>query len=415
MTSDPASLFVWIWLPGELEPVVCGRLDDEAGTITFTYARSYLERSDAVAVYGAELPLERGAQQAAAGRRLPLCIDDAMPDSWGRQVVNYRLGTPTEAHHEFTYLRQSGSDRIGALDFQDSPELYEPRGLDHPDLDDLAEAARRIQAGEVLSDELATALLHGSSVGGARPKALINTGDRRLIAKFSSSTDVYPVVQGEFVAMTLAARCGLQVAPVELQRSAGRHALLVERFDRDPGGSRRRVVSALTILGLDTFPGGRYATYVALADRIRSGFTEPAATLAELFGRISFNILSSNTDDHGRNHAAFVGGDCTLTPAYDICPQARTGETAAQAMAFTRGGDGDAGIRESNVAVLVDAAHEYLLERRAALDIVESQIEVISTHFDEVCDAAELTAAQRQAFWGTQFLNPAAVRGLPRR
>src|SRR5690349_13971325 len=101
-TSDPTTAYVWVWLPGALEPVVCGRLDDSDGTITFNYARSYLERDDAVPVYRPELPLRRGEQRAVTGTRLPLCIDDAMPDSWGRQVVNHRLGTPTAVYGELT-------------------------------------------------------------------------------------------------------------------------------------------------------------------------------------------------------------------------------------------------------------------------------------------------------------------------
>ncbi len=415
--SDPRTAYAWIWLPGAVEPVVCGRLDDGDGIVTFTYARSYLDRDDAVPVYEPELPLRRGEQWAAIGTRLPLCIDDAMPDSWGRQVVNHRLGTPTAVHGELTYLLESGSDRIGALDFQVAPDEYIARAVDHPSLDDLAEAARRMQAGEELDAELEAALLHGSSIGGARPKALVDDGSRRMIAKFASHTDLYPVVQGEFVAMTLAARCGLDVAPVELRTTAGQHTLLVERFDREPSGARRRVVSALTILGLDPFPGGRYATYVDLADRIRADFVRPKETLRELFGRISFNILCGNTDDHGRNHAAFVGDMFELTPAYDICPQGRTGEAAAQAMAFTRPGGAQPGARGARIERLVEAGAEYHLDPAEARAIAERQIEVIDAEWDAVSDLAELTVAQRRGFLGTQFLNPHAIRGVtePRR
>ena len=410
MTSDPATAYVWIWLPDALEPVVCGRLDDADGMITFTYARSYLEQvADAVSIYGPELPLQRGQQRAEVGTRLPLCIDDSMPDAWGRQVVNHRLGSPTASFGELTYLLESGSDRIGALDFQHSSGEYVARAIDHPGLEDLAEAARRMQSGEELGPQLEAALLHGSSVGGARPKALVVDGSRRMIAKFSSNTDLYPVVQGEFVAMALAARCGLDVAPVELRHTAGRHTLLVERFDRQASGARRRVVSALTVLGLDPFPGGRYATYVDLADRIRADFVRPDETLHELFGRISINILAGNTDDHGRNHAAFVGDMLELTPTYDICPQARTGEVAAQAMAFTRPDDVRPGDRDARIAPLIDAAHEYHLDRNTAREIVDHQIEVIHAAWNEVCDLAELTTPQREAFMGTQFLNRYAL------
>jgi len=404
MISEPRLAYVWIWLPGGVEPIVCGKLDDDGKTIGFVYAQSYLARTDAVPIYEPELPLRRGPQFAVDGPRLPLCIDDAMPDSWGRTVINHRLGESTTDFGELTYLLNSGSDRIGALDFQPAHDTYTFRGGPHPDLADLAEAARRLQRGERLDSELSEALAQGSSLGGARPKALLRDAGRSLIAKFSSESDHYPVVQGEYVAMELARLCGLDVAPVEIRRTAGRYALLVERFDRESDGSRHRIVTALTVLGLNTFPSGRYATYTSLADAIRAQFARPDADLHELFARISFNILCGNTDDHGRNHAAFVGDELSLTPAYDICPQAR-GTEARQAMAFGRGTDGRAGAREARVGLLVSSAGEYHLVAKDARAIVDHQIAVIRSNWDDVCEAAELTAGQRDAFMETQFLN----------
>ncbi len=405
MTSEPTSAYVWIWLPGVIDPVVCGRLDHVDDRIAFVYARSYLDRTDAVPIYDSELPLRRGYQYPASAqaRGVPLCIDDAMPDSWGRRLVNHRLGELTVEYGDLTYLLESGSDRIGALDFQASADSYRPREVIHATLDDLATASERIEAGQPLSAALDAVLLRGTSIGGARPKALVDDGNRKLIAKFSSTTDTYPVVQGEFVAMELARRVGLDVAAVELTSAAGRHALLVERFDRTPAGHRRRLVSSLTILGMTPFPEGRYATYTDLTHRIRSRFANPTAVLRELFGRIAFNMMCGNTDDHGRNHAAFVGDELELTPAYDICPQARSGETAQQAMAFDEHGN-----REAHLTLLVDAANLYLLDRGEARDVVDAQEATIREQWGDVCDAAKLTTVERTRFWGRQFLNPNA-------
>jgi serine/threonine-protein kinase HipA len=402
MTSKLTTAFVWIWLPDATEPVVCGRVDDDGGRISFTYARSYQENPDAVPVYDHELPLKAGPQFAVSGVGLPLCLDDALPDSWGRRLINHRLGAPTGEPSDITYLLESASDRIGALDFQSSATEYQARAADHPSLDDLATAAQHIEAGEPLNAALEAALLHGTSIGGARPKALLVDGGRHLIAKFSSSTDLYPVVQGEFIAMELAGRAGLNVAPVGLTRAAGRYALLVQRFDRDRDGRRWRVVSALTILGLTTFPEGRYATYVDLAHKIRELCVDPDATLRELYARIAFNILCGNTDDHGRNHACLIGpAGLSLSPAYDICPQARTGRDAQQAMAFVADG-----CRAARIGDLVAAAAVYHLDTVDAQAIVDQQVVVISDAWDEVCDAAELTDSQRTAFMQRQFLNP---------
>lgn len=402
MISEPTTAFVWIWLPEASDPVVCGRLDDDGGRISFTYARSYRERTEAVPVYDRELALVAGPQFAVSGLRLPLCVDDALPDSWGRRLINHRLGAPTGEFSELTYLLESGSDRIGALDFQPNATDYQARATDHPGLHDLATAAQLIEAGEPLNAALEAALLHGTSIGGARPKALLTDGGRPLIAKFSSSTDSFPVVQGEYVAMEIARQVGLNVAAVSLTRAAGRYALLVERFDRDGSGHRHRVVSALTMLGLTTFPEGRYATYVDLAHKIRELCVEPDSTLRELFARIAFNMLCGNTDDHGRNHACLLGPDgLVLSPAFDICPQARTGRDAHQAMAFASGGG-----RAARVDDLIAAAATYHVDRVDAQAIVEHQVAVIRDRWDQVCDAAELTGSQRGAFMQRQFLNP---------
>ena len=250
------------------------------------------------------------------------------------------------------------------------PNTFPARSTGLP-LDELAESAERVELGVPLSPALDQALLHGSSIGGARPKALLRDDDRDLIAKFTSTTDTYPVVKGEFMAMTLARRAGIETAPVEMAPALGRDALLVERFDRPGDGSRRAMVSALTMLGLDEL-GGRYASYADLADLIRARFTDPTATLRELFARIVFNILSGNNDDHARNHSAFWdGAELTLTPAYDICPGPRAGGEAAQAMAIGRDG-----YRFSQVAGCVSRASTYLLSEAEAREIVDSQIEV---------------------------------------
>jgi serine/threonine-protein kinase HipA len=407
MTSEPRQAFVWVWLPGAPDPVVAGRLDATGEILTFTYGRSYLAREDRIALYLPELPLGRGPISPLVGE-VAGCIADAAPDAWGQRVIlNRHAGRdaldPTDLQL-LTHLLESGSDRIGALDFQTSASEYVARLAGDATLAELAESAERVEQGIPLSPGLDQALLHGSSVGGARPKALLRDGARRLIAKFSSSTDTYPVVKGEFIAMELAHRAGLNVATVELTRALGRDVLLIDRFDRPPAGGRRAMISALTILGLDEL-GARYASYADLAQTIRSRFTYPTSTLRELFSRITFNVLTGNTDDHARNHAAFWDGAAlTLTPAYDICPQPRAGGETAQLMAI-----GPDGYRMSQVAGCIARASTYLLPETDAREIADHQIDVIESHWADVCDRAALTEADRARFWRRQFLNPYAT------
>ena len=199
-------------------------------------------------------------------------------------------------------------------------------------------------------------MFHGSSIGGARPKALVEEAYRKFVAKFSSSSDLYSVVKAEFIAMRLAALAGLDVAPVKLAQAANKNVLLVERFDRkkmQKGWSRKAMVSALTLFELDDMMA-RYASYEIFTEIIRHRFTNPKEALKELFSRLIFNILCGNTDDHARNHAAFWNGkDLSLTPAYDICPQGRSGNEASQAMLISGKNN------LSQIKICIASAHNF--------------------------------------------------------
>lgn len=421
MTSNNISqgAFVWIWLPGITEPVVAGKLQAYNGNILFNYGKSYLERvhdtaMSAIAIYEPEMPLQSGVLPLLEGLSIPGCIRDAAPDAWGRRVIiNKKLAlkgsyTDTTILDELTYLLESGSDRIGALDFQRSPNEYVPRFSTNVTLEELLASAERVEKGVLLTPELDQALFHGSSIGGARPKALLEDENKKYVAKFSSSTDLYSVVKVEFIAMRLAALAGLSVAPVKLATAANKDVLLIERFDREKtaqGWTRKAMVSALTLFGLDDMMA-RYASYEIFAEIIRHRFSDPKNTLKELFSRLVFNILCGNTDDHARNHAAFWDGkDLSLTPAYDICPQGRTGNEASQAMLIAGNNN------LSQIKTCLKTAHHFFLSEEDTLSIFEKQKQVIETNWDSVCDEAQLREVDKKMLWGRQFLNPFSIEG----
>lgn len=426
MTSEPERpVFVWMWLPGASEPVVAGRLDrtgarlEAQEVLSFTYARSYLERERSISLFTPELPLRRGridptAPPADTGWRgypilgvrsaLPLagCLRDAAPDAWGRRVINLGLrGAPEVELDERTYLLRSSSDRIGALDFQDSPAHHVARG-EAATLEQLLAFAELVEAGQPIPDELAAAAGHGTSIGGARPKALLDHGGRRLIAKFSSSSDTRPVVKAEAVGMILARHVGIDVAAVEVVRAAGRDVLLVERFDRARAGARRHVLSALTILGLRETES-HYASYADLAEAIKyPGWDDAGATLRELFRRLVLNICIGNTDDHLRNHAAFWDGELLrLTPAYDLCPQIRTTRVASHAIAITR-----RGARASQLRLAREVAADFGFTPRHADEMIDEIVAIIRDAWDLACEEATLTRAERDALWEREILSP---------
>ncbi len=414
--------YVWIWLPGETQPVVAGKLETDGDNLLFNYGKSYLERikdtPPAIAIYVPELPLKAGALANLDGLKMPGCIRDSAPDAWGRRVIiNKKLGlkgtnTDTAIFDELTYLLESGSDRIGALDFQLTPTQYIPRSAKNVSMEELLQSAERVENGVPLTAELDQALYHGSSIGGARPKALIEQDGTKYIAKFSATNDLYSVVKAEFIAMRLAKLADIDVAPVKIVKAANKDVLLIERFDReltttknsDKSWTRKSIVSALTLFGLDDMMA-RYASYETLAEIIRHRFIAPKDTLKELFSRLVFNILCGNTDDHARNHAAFWDGqNLSLTPAYDICPQGRAGNEAGQAMRI---------IGQNNLSqfkTCLAAAPNFLLSKEQAYGIFEHQKSVIENNWQSVCDEAQLTEVDRKLFWRRQFLNPFSLK-----
>lgn len=329
-----ASAAVWIFLPDQIAPIPCGRLAVLAsGYIEFRFADAYLQRRDAIALHPSTLALGRAG---FAGRRegaLPAAIADAAPDAWGRRVIEYRRGAL--ALDELDYLLAGTGGRTGALHFQADAEEYSAAPLPAVALADLAEASALLEENAPLPPELEDALLHGTGVGGERPKAAIADDTGHWIAKFSSRTDRYDVVRFEYATMKLAARCGIDTPETRLVKVAGKHALLVRRFDRISQGaraSRRLMLSALSLLQLDDTEA-RLAGYPDFAEVLRQWSRDPARDCQELFRRMVFNLLVGNTDDHARNHAAFWDGErLSLTPAYDLVPTPRAGQEGRQAM-----------------------------------------------------------------------------------
>jgi len=199
---------------------------------------------------------------------------------------------------------------------------------------------------------------------------------------------------------------GLDAAPVQLKIAAGKDVLLIERFDRTKtphGWARKSMVSALTLFALDDMMA-RYASYEDLAEIIRYRFSDPKNDLKELFSRLTYNVLCGNTDDHARNHAAFWDGEAlSLTPAYDICPQGRSGNEASHAMLISGNNN------LSQLKTCLAAAHSFLISKQDARAIFEHQIELIELNWDSVCDEAQLSEIDRKLLFRRQFLNPYSV------
>jgi serine/threonine-protein kinase HipA len=397
-----------------------GQVAAREGRFHFRYSLDYLAGPGAISLYQPELPLQKGWIPPLENMTIAGVLKDASPDSWGQRVINTRLteqhlerhrGAATELELDtLTYLLESGSNRIGGLDFQGISDVYEPRLVGYT-LAELHDAAQDLLAGK-LSPDLAQALAYGTAIGGARPKVIIGDEDEsEWVAKFSLSTDLYPVVKAEAAAMRLAARVGIKVPEVRVVSAGGRDVLLVKRFDRHGDGTRSMMVSALTMLGFDDFLGARWSSYPELMDVLRKYAPSGAGLGHTLFSRIVFNILISNIDDHARNHAAFWDGrNLELTPAYDLLPHLRTSHEVRQAMDIGRAPSSERnGERDSTRSTCIRAAHEYDLTPSEAAEIFDQQVGVITEQWHEVAEEVGLTKDQASGMFRTSIVPPYAL------
>jgi len=412
MTSEA---FVWVY-----EPVVCGRLfvrDD--GAHSFIYGRSYRDRADSIALTPDTLPLGVISFTSRRPGALPGPISDAGPDAWGRHVAEYRLGgAPLD---ELDLLLSGDGDRIGALAFSTSATECRTEEPPTVTLADMETAMRGVQEDKPLPPELMAALLHGTSIGGARPKATVQVDGRRWIAKFSAATDQVRIVRWEAATLTLARAAGIRVPRHRLERVNARDVLLVERFDREitnRGLHRHAMLSALTLLDLDDTEA-TLASYPDLSEILLRHAENATADRSELFRRMVFNILTGNEDDHAKNHACFWDGfRLRLTPAYDLVPQRRAGIEGRQAMIVGELGPGGRG---STLANALTSAARFGLDPDEAVAIAKDVLRVVSERWEQCFAEMEVPRYEIDALRGTSMLSPLAVnldpngrRGRPR-
>jgi serine/threonine-protein kinase HipA len=317
-------------------PILAGRLwsrvaRDREGA-TFEYDQSWLAHPNRFQLEPA-LMLGRGPHHTPPDKALFGAIGDSAPDRWGRTLMRRaersrarRAQSAPRTLREIDYLLMVDDEsRQGALRFSESeagPFLAEATNTRIPPivaLPKLLAASGRVEGETAADEDLRLLLAPGSSLGGARPKASVRERDGGLaIAKFPSKTDEIPVERWEAVALTLAAKAGIQVPVWRVEDVSGQAVLILRRFDREAG---RRVpfLSAMSMLNAHD---RETRSYLEIADAIRQHGARPKRDLEELWRRIVFNVLISNTDDHLRNHAfLYPGADgWRLAPAYDLNP-----------------------------------------------------------------------------------------------
>ncbi len=368
MTSEagPTACYVYVTLPGRTTAVTAGRFDlteGQRGTYAgrFVYGRSYRERRDAVELDPSELKLAPGtfATMGVFG-----ALRDAGPGRWGRRLIERQGGRP----NEIDYLLNSPDDRAGALGFGLEPKPPAPRRpfARTQDLEKLQALADAVVNEENLPFDEAAAQaeespLLGTSMGGARPKAVVEDDDGLWIAKFNRPDDLWNRARVERAMLLLGRECGLTTAESKAVSVAGRDALLVKRFDREPSESgylRARMASGSTLLRAGA--PREHWSYMLLAEEIRRVCGNPKRQAEELFRRMCFNALISNFGDHPRKNAILaMNRDWELSPAYGLAPSARP-ERREFALIC-----GDKGCRADRGNIL-SQCERFLLDRRQA-------------------------------------------------
>jgi serine/threonine-protein kinase HipA len=400
MTSKAPECFVYITLPGATSAVTAGkfvldqtRAGDPLGR--FVYGRSYLENAQAVPVDPVELKLAENTYETVQLNGVFGALRDAGPDFWGRRVIEKHAGKAQLG--EMDYLLQSADDRAGALGFglNNVPPAPLRKFNQTIDLVKLQELVEALVKDEIPNDPAAPQvqelLLLGTSMGGARPKVVVQDDEGLWVAKFNRPDDRWNNTRVEHAMLRLARKCGINAAESRIETVGGKDVLLIKRFDRGKtayGYTRARMVSSLTVLRAGETPDARARwSYVILAEELRRIVAEPKKDAHELFQRMCFNAMISNLDDHPRNHAIIAPDQrWKLSPAYDLTPS----PVVAQERRDLAMQVGDQG-RYANAKNIVSEHARFLLDKEEAEKIVADMRETVGHWYDNVraCGVSE--------------------------
>jgi serine/threonine-protein kinase HipA len=299
--------------------------------VTFEYDNEWINSMESFSI-DPSLPTGHGTFRPPQGVEMFGTIGDSTPDTWGRTLMRRRERRAAQREkravktlHETDFLLGvSDETRLGALRFRwvGDDTFQAPQEIGVPGtvaLGKLLGASERILRGEESDEDLLLIFAPGSSLGGARPKAsIIDQHGHLSIAKFPKETDGYSLERWEAIAFDLAKKAGIRVATHDIVDNNGRPIFLSRRFDRN----KSKRIPFLSAMSMTQHQDGERGSYLEIVDAITQHGANALADRVELFKRIAFSILISNTDDHLRNHGFLWLGQkgWTLSPAYDINP-----------------------------------------------------------------------------------------------
>jgi serine/threonine-protein kinase HipA len=400
--------FVYITLPRQTESVTCGRLVLETGTrgsilARFVYGKKYLAHPNAVEIDPVELKLVENVYRTAYNGGVFGALRDSAPDYWGRLLIDKHAGKVGLS--ELDYLLESPDDRVGALSFglgqkPPAPKRKFNQAIELELLQQIAEAIIReeVDRSDHLAVQVQELMLLGTSMGGARPKAVVEDDAGLWIAKFSRPDDRWNNPRVEYAMLELARKCGISAARSRIETVGSKDVILIQRFDREKtskGYCRARMISALTLLRAQESVRDRWS-YVLLAEELRRVSAEPKKDSAELFRRMCFNALISNLDDHPRNHAFFaMDKDWKLSPAYDLTPFPVVSQSHRDLAMVC----GDLGRLASSKNFLTQSSR-FLLSDDEAKNIIIKMSRLVSSNWYKVARSAGVTEKDTETIKG---------------
>ena len=380
------TLFIYAdfdWLD---EPLLVGELGYESlrgsDSYSFKFANEWLRQYGNLFL-SADINNYPGLQYTQPGRDIFGCFSDALPDRWGRMLLNRREQIqateekrPVRRLSSFDYLM--GIDdfsRMGSFRFrlsQDGEYINCEKTLRIPPLTDihaLVAASMEIEKSEEMNQlpekKWLLQLVHpGTSLGGARPKAgVMNDEGHLCVAKFPSRNDDYDVGLWEHHSHLLAKEAGVIAADTCVVETGRKyHALLSKRFDRTADGRRKHFASAMTLLGLSDGCDAKTGNgYLDIVDFILQNCCDVEDNLRQLYRRVAFNIAIGNSDDHFRNHGFLLTPrGWTLSPAYDMNPTVND----YQALLI------NSSTNRADLQMLLDSSEEYMIGKEEAKRII---------------------------------------------
>ena len=375
------------------EPRLVGELSYESlrgsDSYGFCYSNEWLKDYGSLFL-GDDLNNYPGQQYTAPDKDIFGCFSDALPDRWGRTLINRREQIlakdekrPVRRLSSFDYLIGiEDFSRMGGFRFKESMDgdyINASETLRIPPLTDIRELIAASSEIEKREEEdqlpemrwIAQLVQPGSSLGGARPKASVLDENKNLcIAKFPSRKDDYDAGLWEHFSHLLAKKAGINAAETRVISTNDKyHTLLSRRFDRREDGKRIHFASAMTLLGLNDGANANTGNgYLDIVDFIIQNCTNVEDNLKELYRRVAFNICIGNTDDHFRNHGFLLTvKGWSLSPAYDMNP------TVNEYQSLLISTDSN----KADLSILLDGCEDYMLNRKTAENIVLEVVEAV--------------------------------------